>query len=1340
MGFKALTNFFSGVASKLMGLSTPANSIASSLVDGNEIVSGTNNGLSTFLDVILSTLGDIWTLFYESVVRLFYMLGHWMLTIIDFIFVFVRQLVGMNTNFDSLEEITQGDIIFQFIFNDTVLTIIKNIIIFSLVLLILFCIFAIVKSEYEFVTNQSSNSKKQVLVSALRSLFLMVFVPLVFIGSIIMSNAILRSLYMITSGGNSSFSMGTQIFIASTYDANAYRNYANLNYKIPITFNFKPINASDNISGYYTDGTVAEAEQALKAFKQQDVWNRGFRTYLQFSTNEFLSMSDVDELDRKYASNNEISPYHDVYDMGLYSRSEQYYIMSDVIEYAMKNNVEIYFKSLQEVYDSYYSVDEQVRLKSDSIMPIGFDKKTSEKNAIINNNGSKIDRISGVDGNGGSYEVPNYYVNVFYAGDSESTTYKHAQDSSDEADGSTYVIALKRTVIVDNGEGKDKTQVEYYYPLMNGRDNFATDYYNGTRNVVIAKGLFEDGKYPTAIREINGKIEFYRDDINVPMLMDLFPKISYELPAGSTEELGLKILKGSLSMLTGVDISQFIPYVYFSFDIFNLFTKTCNVIADLDNGMMKIDYNFTSRDFDKINVYKWSNFNIIIFVLASGMILSIMMKTLFGLVFRTLDVVALALTYPAVLSTMPLDNGERFKEWCKTITSKILPIYAVVVAINLVLMIVPITWEIQLFSVADIEYGIAMGELGSTLTAKFLNFITHILFTMVAFSSINPFINSVGNLITTLTKKDKNEKDIEYNPLMDDGEMVINDLKALPQTIGNVVTGKFIVDGVKKIGEGAAAWIPGGALIGGEVKHSFEPVNKMRARMERANKISGANQSIEDLVKNAKSLKEQGGSHPGSALSSGNGGASAKEAATMAAGAGGGSGNIPSGGGSPSAPSGDASQNEEAFKDSADKLMEKDDAKELLHMLDEETNDQNHKEAQEINDVEVPSEQIMENSDLADETGEELADEHGQDIIESGLDALGNAIPVTGVATGALSLAAKTVAKTTKFVYKTTKTAVKLAGKLALAVGKLTLGLTKTALKMAGRVVKTTAKAVYNYGTGRQGGLKTLNQIIFNAGVGTAVIGASEITKSGLKFGKDVVKASAVTTGNVLKNFGTSFFGKTQQRNKGYDYASVVDDSNPDAVITDKSASSHDRTSKTNGDAQESDLKQGNHEEKLSDDDDLKESDTKVDNSEDGSDDESSESETIAQTENGDKSHDSTEIPSEDTGSGSGDKESKSGGLSGDSGSEKQTKKVTVHVSGSPSDYEAEVTNKKGKNSIIARRKTSHKNSARKTGKSLISDKTTETKAESSTNKKGKDSIIALRKTSHKNSTRKKKE
>ncbi len=815
MNFQALALKFTSAISKLMGLSTPCQNQGAWLsVDGKDVVNGTNNFWGTLWVIIRTSIGDVVVYGYETLVRVFYAIGHWMLTIIDFIFVFVRQLIGMNTDFTSIEEVTQGDIIFQFIFNENVVKIIRNLLIFSIVLLILFSIFAILKSEFDYATGREARGTKNIIVNALRSLFLMALVPLVAIGSIIMSNAILKSLYMVTSGGNATLSMGTQIFIASTYDANAYRRYANQNLKIPITFNFSGVTSSDNLSGYYSDGTVAEMEEALKNFQNQDVWTRGYKTFLMFASNGFLNMDDVDELDRRYLKEDKISPYHSVYDINLYSRSEQYFIMADVVEYAMKQNIPVYFKSLKDVYDSYYSVPASLRLDDDSYMPIGK--------------------------NGDSYAVA-----VKYDGDTEVSTFGYEYDKKkgvqSESDGVVFVMALEREIEVNTGtkaNPKIKTY-RYYYPLMNGLDEFATDYYEGTKNVVIAKGMFEDGKNPTAIKEEDGIVQFYRDDMNIPMLVDLFPKISYELPAGSTESLGLRIVKGTITALTGVDISQFIPYVYFSIDFFHLFTKTTNSIVDLENGRMKIDYNFTSTDFDKANVYKLSDFNLFIFVFASGLLISILIKILMGIVFRTLDVVTLAITYPAVLATLPIDNGSRFQVWVQKFSRKLLSIYSVIVGINVVLMLVPVAWNIDLFTKEDIAYAINVGELGASMSAEFLNVLMHFLLVLVAFASLEPFIKAVGGFLLNLSK-DEN-KAIKTNTIIDDGKTVINDLQNLPKKVGSVVSGKVFIDGVKKVGEVAQDFaIPGKEII----DQTLDPISKV---------LNGGKKGVE----NAKNIAER---------------------------------------------------------------------------------------------------------------------------------------------------------------------------------------------------------------------------------------------------------------------------------------------------------------------------------------------------------------------------------------------------------------------------------------------------------------------------------------------------
>lgn len=813
MSFNSLAFKLFSVSSSLMGLSAPLQNIGGwASVEGNDLLTGNESFWETLWVVIRNSFGDLFIVLYETLITVFYAIGKWILTFIDFIFVIVRQLAGMNSDFDSVEEISQGDLIFKFVFSDSVVRIIRNVLIFSIVLLIIFSIFAIVKSEYQFVTQGGGNSKSKIYKSILRSLFLMFLVPVVCVGSIVMSNAILRSLYLITSDDNTSMSMGAQIFIASTYDANAYRRYANRDLKIPITYNFSEITENDNISGYYTDGSVAEMESALKEFSKQDVWTRGYKTFLMFASNGFLNMRDLDKLEIANQKNGTISTYHDVYDEGIYSRTEQYYIMADVIEYAMKTNTTIYFKTLEEVWESYYATTQHVAGEK----PLGI-----------------------------SQTAEGYAITVQYEGDSSSTTYTHKKGETDEAKGALYIMCVEKRV---DSESENTTNQPYYYPIKNAIDNFSTDYYSGTQNCVIAKGLFDEGQYPTAIRQTEGKVEFYRDDINVPMLADLFPKISYEMPEGSIENLGTVILKGALSALTGVDISQFIPYVYFSIDIFNLFTKTTNCIVDLDNGELHLDYNFTSKDFDKKNVYKLADFNIVIFLLAGGILVSILLKIMFGLVFRTLDVVVLAITYPAVLSTLPLDDGARFKDWVNQFALKLLSMYAVVIGVNLVLLIVPILSEIDVFTKADIEFAIGAGELGATITADFLNMFVYFLFVLVAFASIQPFITSISELVM----KGGTNKNGEAS-VVADGEMVVNELKKTAGRVGNFVSGKAFIEAGSKIMKDVTTFALPGSEIVNEV--ASDVVKGKKLIETKTKKLAGLNNSVNDVKSAAENSR-----------------------------------------------------------------------------------------------------------------------------------------------------------------------------------------------------------------------------------------------------------------------------------------------------------------------------------------------------------------------------------------------------------------------------------------------------------------------------------------------------
>lgn len=711
----------------------------------------------TFGMSLLNTLIDIPIMIWELIVKIIYLIVRFMLMLIDFIFIFIRQFVGINADFSNLNSINNSDVVFKFVMSDAVVSTVKGIFALSLVVIIVFSIFAIVKNEYLAATTGAPNSKKQVLVGTLKSLFMMILVPIMFIGSLTLSNALLKTLDNVTSGGTS-VSMGNQVFMASSYQANCYRRYALDNKRIPITYNFEAVN-QDGFFDHATEGTVEELEQAFEAFSKKSGWDRGFTTYIMFLNNSFLSLDSVEEADKVAfdAGAEEGSGYHAVYDEGLFTRRNEYYVMADVIDWSIKNNKKFYFKTPQDIFKSWDgNPTAEIRSYFDTTHStyIGF--------------------------------------NVQYANEGTPTTYKSYTSSNnvqDEADGSVFLVCTR--------DGNR------YIPLVDG-GNFSSSYAVG-KNLVVARGFFDEGGYPTAIREEGNEIGCYRDKLNMPYIADLLPKISYEKPSGGTTEV-MGWLSGGFKLITGIDIHEFIPYVYFNFDILRLFSKSYRTVTSSNDGFA-INYMFNDKNIAFHNVFNYKDFNVVILVCVSSLLMGLLFKMLFGATARVFDLALLYVTYPAVCATIPLDNGSRFSTWVKEVINTMLSVYGVVIGINLVMIIYPIVDTIKLFSEADFQNLVAMGVIPTGLwTAEFVNFLVNLMMLLAAFS----LFQSAINVISSVIKSDYNAK---TDNLLTRGDEVVKNAKSLVEKTKNVITGKALLDAGKYVVDTAVGFVPGSAIV-----------------------------------------------------------------------------------------------------------------------------------------------------------------------------------------------------------------------------------------------------------------------------------------------------------------------------------------------------------------------------------------------------------------------------------------------------------------------------------------------------------------------------------------------
>lgn len=195
---------------------------------------------TTILDTVFGWLVTAGLFLWNWIMTFIYTIVKFALNIVDFIQFFVQRLVGVdfwtNTN-STLADLGESDIIFRFMFSEEVLRVFRLIIIIAIVLLIVFSIIAIVKSEYSNATT-GKGDKKGILTSSLKAIFLVVLVPVMLIFGLLASNAVLASILNAVQPENNNLTIGGQIFVASAYGANRYRTYADDGKRYPATYSY----------------------------------------------------------------------------------------------------------------------------------------------------------------------------------------------------------------------------------------------------------------------------------------------------------------------------------------------------------------------------------------------------------------------------------------------------------------------------------------------------------------------------------------------------------------------------------------------------------------------------------------------------------------------------------------------------------------------------------------------------------------------------------------------------------------------------------------------------------------------------------------------------------------------------------------------------------------------------------------------------------------------------------------------------------------------------------------------------------------------------------------------
>ena len=188
----------------------------------------------------------------EFLAGIFYFLCKWILAFMDFLQYFIQKLVGLDYWLDkdlngerTLDGATNEDVIFKFLYADSVQKVFRALVALFIVLLIIFTIFAIIKSEWDYMTGDGSkgNSKASIFRSAIKAIALVIVFPVLLVIGIVSSNAILASIINAINVDMSE-TFGSKIFSVSAMSANKYRAYVDKNTYLP---------TSDKVTFYLYD-------------------------------------------------------------------------------------------------------------------------------------------------------------------------------------------------------------------------------------------------------------------------------------------------------------------------------------------------------------------------------------------------------------------------------------------------------------------------------------------------------------------------------------------------------------------------------------------------------------------------------------------------------------------------------------------------------------------------------------------------------------------------------------------------------------------------------------------------------------------------------------------------------------------------------------------------------------------------------------------------------------------------------------------------------------------------------------------------------------------------------
>ena len=321
-----ITNF--ALFSKLMM------KLPSSISVGNNISLMSAFGLENLGNTILNFLFS-----------LIYTVCKWVLYFLDIVFFYIKQLSGLDVDTSSLSSLSSSDsdMVFKMLAsNDNMITqIIRQLITVALVVIIVLTIIALIKTQFDALKTNSPGDNGKIIKNTLKSLVWLLITPMIFLGGIMMSNILLKSLYNAINVTGSS-SIGSSVFSLASTSGNVYRIYAQNGNRIPIYFEFSE---NEKILDQL-DNQETLTQKGIEYLTSED--NPTYQAHLMFEEGTYYKF---DEIDNNATETTPEGAYFEYYDKpanqyyAQYERirayREEYFVMADFVDYAVKRSAVI---------------------------------------------------------------------------------------------------------------------------------------------------------------------------------------------------------------------------------------------------------------------------------------------------------------------------------------------------------------------------------------------------------------------------------------------------------------------------------------------------------------------------------------------------------------------------------------------------------------------------------------------------------------------------------------------------------------------------------------------------------------------------------------------------------------------------------------------------------------------------------------------------------------------------------------------------------------------------------------------------------------------------------------